>query len=55
MATLNFPKNIFHWHFFFLEQELEVDGGTSLSGGQETEHEAQDWIEQTQHSPSDPV
>lgn len=34
---------------------MVINEGTSLSGVQETEHEAQGWIEQTQHSPSDPV
>lgn len=34
---------------------MVIDEGISISGGQETEHEAQGWSEQTQHSPSDPV
>lgn len=34
---------------------MVIDEGATLPEGQKTEHEAQGWIEQTQHSLSDPV
>lgn len=34
---------------------MVINEGTTLPEGQKTEHEAQGWIEQTQHSLSDPV